>query len=384
MKMGNVKIIKCLAALLCSVAGMAFAGTPCGVNMEYDMVGTELRLTSPDPTMTATIGVRAFFENTDFSFVIIPDNVTEIGAEAFRGCTSLQTVYCRPQTPPSLGTDGFTDCHSSLLICVSALGDYRIAVNWSDYEEKFQLCYLDENDEPAIANAKVSSFRNTDKTEIDLFRTLRKAGCFNTLCLPFSVPDINSSPLAGSEVYEFVSATVEEGKLQLEIVPLAGSALVAGTPYLIQWSTTGEELNQMHFSSIIWDADEEAETVTSTDVNYIGFYGKTHISDDANHSNLFLAGGNQLYWQTDGEDENAKMLGFRAYFQVVTSGASLLPVSKGMPASLRIRSTPTGVSEAPRYDVQCTKVLQNGQLYLMYEGAIFDVRGNKIKEGGQQ
>lgn len=164
---------------------------------------------------------------------------------------------------------------------------------------------------------------------------------------------------------------------------VAGMAF-AGTPYLIQWSNTGEELNQMHFSSIIWDADEEAETVTSTDVNYIGFYGKTHISDDANHSNLFLAGGNQLYWPTDGEDENAKMLGFRAYFQVVTGGASLLPVSKGMPAALRIRSTPTGVSEAQRYDEQCTKVLQNGQLYLVYEGAIFDVRGNKIKEGGQQ
>ena len=160
MKMVNNKIIKCLAALLIGAAGTAFAGTSCGTNMEYEIVGTELRLTSPDPTSPATINSQAFINRTDFTEISMPDNVTvintkafegctaltsvvippsvtEIGVEAFKGCTNLHSVLCRPQTPPALlGTDGFTNCHESLQICVSALGLYKAATNWSNYADK--------------------------------------------------------------------------------------------------------------------------------------------------------------------------------------------------------------------------------------------------------
>lgn len=41
-------------------------------------------------------------------------------------------------------------------------------------------------------------------------RTLYKDGFFNTLCLPFDVPSIAASPLAGAEVYTFESGEVVE------------------------------------------------------------------------------------------------------------------------------------------------------------------------------
>ena len=114
-----------LAALLIGAAGIALAGTPCGMNLEYELSGTTLVLTSPDPTVSATIYSQAFKDRTDFTDVLIPDNVTEIssyafygctaltevilppsitsiGNYAFNGCSSLHRVYCRPQTPPSL------------------------------------------------------------------------------------------------------------------------------------------------------------------------------------------------------------------------------------------------------------------------------------------
>lgn len=408
MKMVNNKIIKCLAALLIGAAGTAFAGTSCGTNMEYEIVGTELRLTSPDPTSPATINSQAFINRTDFTEISMPDNVTvintkafegctaltsvvippsvtEIGVEAFKGCTNLHSVLCRPQTPPALlGTDGFTNCHESLQICVSALGLYKAATNWSNYTDKLCLCYLDENDERETVAAKLKSFRDAAKNDIDIFRTLRKAACFNTLTLPFNVPDINASPLVGAEVYVFEGATVVDGALQLNISPLTGTALTAGTPYLIQWNNTGEVMTRLSFEGITWDNDESADNAGTGDVLFRGFYGKTHMDDETNgeqHLNLFLGGGNQLFWPEDGDDANAKMLGFRAWFQITNSGASLAPIRRGMPATLRIVSTPTAIDEISsslQGEDRGRLVLRNGQLVIIRNGQTFSLNGQKL------
>ena len=406
MKMVNNKIIKCLAALLIGAAGTAFAGTSCGTNMEYEIVGTELRLTSPDPTSPATINSQAFINRTDFTEISMPDNVTvintkafegctaltsvvippsvtEIGVEAFKGCTNLHSVLCRPQTPPALlGTDGFTNCHESLQICVSALGLYKAATNWSNYTDKLCLCYLDENDERETVAAKLKSFRDAAKNDIDIFRTLRKAGCFNTLTLPFNVPEIADSPLSGAEVYTFTSATVEDGTLQLDITPVLSNSLTAGTPYLIQWDNTGEVLTLMHFTDITWDEDNNASHAGTGDVSYAGFYGKTHINDNESHSNLFLAGGNELYWPSDGDDEDAKMLGFRAYFQISSDQSPITnhqsPLYRGMPAALRIKSTPTGIETEHVDNVHCAKILHDGQIIIIRNGEKYSINGQKL------
>ena len=406
MKMVNNKIIKCLAALLIGAAGTAFAGNSCGTNMEYEIVGTELRFTSPDPTSPATINSQAFINRTDFTEISMPDNVTvintkafegctaltsvvippsvtEIGVEAFKGCTNLHSVLCRPQTPPALlGTDGFTNCHESLQICVSALGLYKVATNWSNYTDKLCLCYLDENDERETVAAKLKSFRDAAKNDIDIFRTLRKAGCFNTLTLPFNVPEIADSPLSGAEVYTFTSATVEDGTLQLDITPVLSNCLTAGTPYLIQWDNTGEVLTLMHFTDITWDEDNNASHAGTGDVSYAGFYGKTHINDNESHSNLFLAGGNELYWPSDGDDEDAKMLGFRAYFQISSDQSPITnhqsPLYRGMPAALRIKSTPTGIETEHVDNVHCAKILHDGQIIIIRNGEKYSINGQKL------
>lgn len=244
---------------------------------------------------------------------------------------------------------------------------------------------LNENDEQPVFETKKESLQSG--SEAYIIRTLRKAGCFNTLCLPFNVPNIEESPLAGAEVYTFTSATVQDGTLQLDIAPLTGSALTAGTPYLIQWDNTGEVLNHMHFTNITWDDDAEASPAGTGEVRYIGFYGKTHIADETDgeqHLNLFLGANNELYWPTDGNDDSAKMLGFRAYFQITQSGAASSPIRRGMPATLRIRNTATGNLTPTLSQGEGEKILRDGQLYLIFNGAMYDVRGQKIKEGGMQ
>ena len=48
--------------------------------------------------------------------------------------------------------------------------------------------------------------------------------------------------------------------------------------------------------------------------------------------------------------------------------------------SLRIRrKTPTGLEDVQGSNVQCTKVMENGVLYLMYGGTMYNVQGKKVK-----
>ena len=424
-----------LTTLLVFGASNAFAWTDCGTNLQYEIDGSGvLRFLSPDPELPAVLATEDFKNNTTITSFSLPENVTTISTQAFNGCTalthvdlgnvqtissyafygctalqevvipptvneimgyafygcsSLTDVLCRPYPAPTLGTDAFTYCAEGLKICVSSLGAYRYEANWSTYYENLKLkeCFLDEYDEQATTAAKISAFRST-RTEIDLFRTLRKAGCFNTLTLPFSVP-LSGSPLDEDnvEVYEFAGAAVLDGALQLDITPLAGSTLVAGTPYLIQWDNTGEVLNRMHFSGITWDADQTADNAGTGEVTYHGFYGKTHINDETEaeqHLNLFLGGGNQLYWPTDGDVANAKMLGFRAWFQINGSSVSGAPIRRGMPAMLRIVTTPTAINEtaADPSSLQGGEggrlVLRNGQLVIIRNGQTFSLNGQRL------
>ena len=422
-----------LAALLLGAASTAFAWIDCGTNLQYEIVGTELRFNSPDPEQPATIQTAFFKNNMSITSFTLPENVTQIGSQAFFNCTSLadinlsnvqdisscafdscfalthvvipptvtnigyhafyrcenlSSVLCRPFTAPTLGNDGFTNCATDLEICVPNLGSYSATDFWWNYTLTF-CSFLDEYDEQATTEAKIRMFRDTyPRTEIDLFRTLRKAGCFNTLTLPFSV-SLSGSPLDRDnvEVYEFAGATVVDGALQLDITPLTGNTLSAGIPYLIQWTNTGEVLNRLHFSGITWDTDEMAEDAGSTEVTYHGFYGKTHINDDTNgtnHLNLFLGGGNQLYWPLDGDDENAKMLGFRAWFRINGSSVSGAPVRRGMPAMLRIVATPTAINEtaADPSSLQGGDrgrlILRNGQLVIIRNGQTFSLNGQRL------
>ena len=400
-----------LTALLIGAVGSAIAGTPCGTNLEYELDGTTLVLTSPDPTQAATIATQAFY-NSEMSFqeVIIPDNVTEIntkafenctglltvvippsvtlvGEHAFYGCTSLLSVLCRPQTAPTLGTDAFTGCNASLQICVPALSAYNYSDWNTSYGEKLNLCFLDERDDEETTAGQISTFRTQSTPAVFLFRTLRKAGCFNTLTLPFNVSNLADSPLGGDnvEVYTFTDAAVENGTLVFDITKVNINRLEAGVPYLIQWNNTGEVITRMDFTDIDgWDGDNTVETTNGTGVTYHGFYGKTHISDDTQgeqHLNLFLGGGNQLYWPSDGDDANAKMLGFRAWFRINGSSVSGAPVRRGMPAMLRIVSTPTAfdeISSSLQGEDRGRLVLRNGQLVIIRNGQTFSLNGQKL------
>lgn len=230
-------------------------------------------------------------------------------------------------------------------------------------------------------------------------RTLYKDGYFNTICLPFDVPDIEASPLAGAEVYTFdggtVSGTTGNEQLNLSLSPLAGNRLSAGVPYLIQWANTGEVMTFLRFDGVEnWVEEGVSEAPSdpgNENIKFHGLYPRKRIpgyeTGTEAHYNFFVDTENTLWWPDDSQYPTSKMKGFRAYFYLKEGGpnghefnnpSSAVARYRNMPAVWRIQNTATDVENVQRDNVPCTKIIKNGALFIMYKGTMYDVQGNKV------
>lgn len=241
---------------------------------------------------------------------------------------------------------------------------------------------LDENDDPETFATKLEAANDFDFAVVR--RTLYKDGAFNTICLPFNVANIENSPLAGADVYEFVSGEVADGLLQVNIEKVTTGAMEKGVPYLIRWGNTNQTISILTFNGLTasdWD-DATAESVTNNNVTYQGFYGKTHITDDGtNHYNFFLGENNELLWPEDGNDPAAKMKGFRAYFYITPGGGpNPAPMYRGMPAAFRIKETATAIDQANSQEpnAKSQKLFHDGQIVLIINGETYTMKGQRL------
>ena len=223
-------------------------------------------------------------------------------------------------------------------------------------------------------------------------RTLKKDGTFYTLCLPFDVPNMDNSPLAGAEVFKFDGGTVSgtEGNevLNLTLTSYTGERLYAGVPYVLRWSNTGETLvTPLYFANVEnWDDDTNAGTDPGNEtIKFHGVYPRAHIpgyeTGTEPHYNFYMGANNTLYWPDDKLYPNSKMKGFRAYFYIIPSGEpEAAAVKRGMQAVWKINNglnSPTGVQNT-EYRVQTEKLLQDGRIVIIIDGERYTIGGQKL------
>ena len=255
---------------------------------------------------------------------------------------------------------------------------------------------LDEMDETDAFLDKLPEART--KSFALMLRTLYKDGYFNTICLPFDVPDIEDSPLAGAEVYTFdggtESGTTGNEQLNLSVSPLVGNSLSAGVPYLIQWANTGEVMTFLRFDGVEnWVAAGVSEATSdpgNENIKFHGLYPRKRIpgyqTGEQAHYNFFVDTENTLWWPDDNLYPESKMKGFRAYLYLEGGGpsghqndpSSAVARYRNMPAVWHIQSTATGVENVQGNNVPCAKIIENGALFIMYNGTMYNVQGNKV------
>lgn len=258
---------------------------------------------------------------------------------------------------------------------------------------------LDEMDETDAFLDKLLEART--KSFALVRRTLGKDGTFYTLCLPFDVPNIESSPLKGAEVFTFAGGSVtghETGdeQLNLDLVPYTNSRLHMGVPYVLRWANTGERMTFLRFDGVEnnWVAEGTSEATSDPGdetIKFHGLYPRKRIPGynetvGIPHYNFFLGANNTLYWPDDIKYPDSKMKGFRAYFYLQgggpnghSNGPSGAARYRNMPAVWHIQNTATGVENVQRDNVPCTKVIKNGVLLIRHGGKEYNVLGEIIK-----
>ena len=86
------------------------------------------------PQNLTKIGAHCF-EGSPIEQITIPDTVTEIEYSAFSYCGRLASITCLAATPPALGTDAFSSDTAGFTIKVPAasVAAYKAADGWKDY-----------------------------------------------------------------------------------------------------------------------------------------------------------------------------------------------------------------------------------------------------------
>ena len=287
---------------------------------------------------------------------------------------------------------------------VSDIHDLNNQTKYAYYSVRLArtVVILDEMDETEAFLTKLPEART--KSFALMRRTLYKDGYFNTICLPFDVPNIEDedSPLKGAEVYTFdggtVSGTTGNEQLNLSVSPLVGNRLSAGVPYLIQWANTGEVMTFLRFDGVenTWVAAGVSEAPSdpgNENIKFHGLYPRKRIPGydqtvGAPHYNFFLGANNTLYWPDDELYPTSKMKGFRAYFYLEGGGpnghefnnpSSAVARYRNMPAVWRIQNTTTDIEQVQRDNVPCTKLIKNGVLLIRKGGKEYNILGEMIK-----
>ena len=162
------------------------------------------------------------------------------------------------------------------------------------------------------------------------------------------------------------------GTAQLDIHVAPATAIEAGKPYLIKWSNTGEVINNLTFSGVTITTDHGQRVGEENEVQFVGILGKYQMP--SNTSNLFLGADNTLYWPLD---DGTSLKGFRAYFEIPSSGAQA--VKRDTPARIVLgTSVTTDVESVSATFGGSHKLLRNGQLYILRDGKMYDIFGRLV------
>ena len=88
------------------------------------------------PNSVTWIGEYAFCGCSSLTSITIPNSVTSIRHYAFQSCTSLTSITCLATTPPSCGTDCFTNVPRTIPLYVPAesIEAYKAADTWKEFQ----------------------------------------------------------------------------------------------------------------------------------------------------------------------------------------------------------------------------------------------------------
>lgn len=225
-------------------------------------------------------------------------------------------------------------------------------------------------------NTSTLSTLTGETLDVVVERTIYCDGDFNTLCLPFSLPTLAGTPLAGGELWSFRYGEVVGGELQIRIAP--ATSIEAGVPYLITFANGADIVNPT-FTDVTITKSVGDSVGQTDDVQFIGILKpQAFVEEDKN--NLFVASNGMLAWSNVGTGTALSNLrSFRGYFHTETA-VSGTPVANNMPARIvKEEQTATGCENIQDNTVTI-KIIENNQVVIIRNGVKYTVQGQVISK----
>ena len=226
-------------------------------------------------------------------------------------------------------------------------------------------------DETATSTESWASKVGATTYDVQIIRTI-KAGMYNTLCLPFAVTSSQCKEIFGSDVQirTLDEATIEEGDFVLNLNFNVATDIYQGTPILIK---TSQDIVNPIFVGVQF-ATSTTATSTGTNADFTGTFIKSSL--EASEDILFLGANNTLYFPT----ASVEIKGMRGWFVIHGSGGGAAPAIR----SARIVENEQVITAIDLVNGQETKtngqkLIENGQLYILYNGQMYNVQGARVK-----
>ena len=212
--------------------------------------------------------------------------------------------------------------------------------------------------------------------DVTIGRTLYCDGDYNTICLPFDLPTLEGTPLAGGELWSFRYGYVENGELLMRVAP--ASSIAAGVPYLITFASGANIVNPI-FTNVTIIKSAGVSVGQTDDVQFIGILKPQPFTEN-DKNNLFVATGGMLAWsEAETGAANSYLRSFRGFFHTETA-VNGTPVTNGMRARIiKQEQVATGIEDV-RGDVQSLKLLENGRVVIIRNGVKYSVQGQVISK----
>ena len=235
-------------------------------------------------------------------------------------------------------------------------------------------------DSPSANNneARLAALHN-QTVNITLNRPLPRNGDYSTICLPFDLtatqiadPDC---PLHGFVIKEFDHSGNGEARVNLYLKQV--TSIEAGKPYFIRYAgaPTDVALTPLRFLNVKVTASTPAAGEGDECIAQGVFNPHSLVANDQN--TLFLSSNNTLYYPT----ANGTMNGFRVYISVADGSPMHNAIRNGLPISVcEQESTTTTIDSVTQTEStgKGTKIIRNGQLYIIYKGTMYNVQGKRI------
>jgi hypothetical protein len=235
-------------------------------------------------------------------------------------------------------------------------------------------------DSPSANNneARLAALHN-QTVNITLNRPLPRNGDYSTICLPFDLkatqianPDC---PLHGFVIKEFDHSGNGEARVNLYLKQV--TSIEAGKPYFVRYAgaPTDVALTPLRFLNVKVTASTPAAGEGDECIAQGIFNPHSLVANDQN--TLFLSSNNTLYYPT----ANGTMNGFRVYISVADGSPMHNAIRNGLPISICEQESTTTTIDSVTHNVSTgkgTKIIRNGQLYIIYKGTMYNVQGKRI------